>query len=279
MNNFVIGLKRFFTNKNVVTIILVIVILVVLYYGYSSTIKKQTNPVSIPVAAREIPAQTLITNEDIRITKVANSMVGEKVVRSAEYVKGKYTKVGVTIPEGSVFYTEWLDTAENIPGNWIEQLGEDERGYYMPVDIDSTLGNSVVPNSYVDIYMKATDEKGVMFGKLLKNVKVLVVHDSQGKNVFSGSNADAIPARIGFGVDADTYILLHKIEYLYDVSLIIAPRGMTVPTEDYVIVTSSTLRDYVDTRANTVEEDVITKEETEPSPFSGTNPTPVVPTV
>ena len=45
MNNFVIGLKRFFSNKNVVTILLVIVILVVLYIGYSSSIKKQTNPV------------------------------------------------------------------------------------------------------------------------------------------------------------------------------------------------------------------------------------------
>lgn len=264
MNNFVIGLKRFFTNKNVVTIILVILILVVLYYGYSSTIKKQTNPVSIPVAAKEIPAQTLITNEDIRITKVANSMIGDKVVRSAEYVKGKYTKVGVTIPEGSVFYTEWLDTAENIPGNWIEQLEEDERGYYMPVDIDSTLGNSVVPNSYIDIYMKATADNGtVMFGKLLKNVKVLVVHDSQAKNVFSGTNPDSTPAYIGFGVDSDTYILLHKIEYLYDVSLIIAPRGMTLPTENYAIVTSSTLRDYVDARTITVEEDIITNKETE----------------
>ena len=275
MNNFVIGLKRFFTNKNVVTIILVIVILAVLYYGYSSTIKKQTNPVSIPVAAREIAAQTLITNEDIRITKVANSMVNDRVVRSAEYLKGKYTKVGVTIPEGSVFYTEWIDTADNIPGNWIEQLGEDERGYYMPVDIDSTLGNSVVPNSYIDIYMKATADNGtVMFGKLLKNVKVLVVQDSQAKNVFSSANADAIPARIGFGVDVDTYILLHKIEYLYDVSLIIAPRGMTVPTENYAIVTSSTLRDYVDARTITVEEDEIVKEDEETPSFNGTNPTP-----
>lgn len=44
MNNFVIGFKRFITNKNVVTIILVLVILVVLYFGYSSSIKKQTNP-------------------------------------------------------------------------------------------------------------------------------------------------------------------------------------------------------------------------------------------
>ena len=36
-----------------------------------------------------------------------------------------------------------------------------------------TLGNNVLPDTYIDIYMKATDENGTaMFGKLLKNIKV-----------------------------------------------------------------------------------------------------------
>ena len=50
--------------------------------------------------------------------------------------------------------------------------------------------------------------------------------------------------------------MLHKIEYL-DVELIIAPRGSVVPTEDYIVVTSSTLRDFVDAQTITVEEDEI----------------------
>ena len=37
MNNFVIGLKRFFTNKNVVTVLLIIVILAVLYRDFWAT--------------------------------------------------------------------------------------------------------------------------------------------------------------------------------------------------------------------------------------------------
>ena len=56
------------------------------------------------------------------------------------------------------------------------------------------------------------------------------------------------------------YILLHKAEYL-DLDLIIAPRGKTVPTEDYLIVTSATLRDYIDAQTITVEEDVIEAKE------------------
>lgn len=257
MNNFVIGMKRFFKNKNVVTVILVIVILVVLYIGYSTSIKSQTNPVNVPVASRIIGPETKITNEDITFKTEANSMVGEGVILNTAAIVGKYTNINVTIPEGGMFYSSLITEEENIPGEWIEQLNHDvgELGYYMAVDMDSTLGNSIKPNSYIDIYMKAQDENGtVMFGKLMKNVKVLVVHDVSGKNVF-GSGEDRTPARIGFGVMPDMYQLLKKSEFL-DLDLIVAPRGYTVPTEDYVIVTSSTLRDYIDAQSITIDEDV-----------------------
>lgn len=266
MNNFVIGLKRFFTNKNVVTIILVIVVLVILYVGYSSSIKKQTNPVSVPVAAKTIAPETQITSEDVTYIQVANSMVDQNVVRNSWDIVGKYTNINVTVPQGSMFYYEWLKNAEEIPGNWIEQLNheEGELGYYMDVTIESTLGNSVLPNTYIDIYMKANDENGtIMFGKLLKNVKVLVVHDSSGKNIFANSNDIGSPSKIGFAVNPDMYILLKKADYL-NIELVLAPRGSKVPTEDYIIVTSSTLRDYIDAQTITIEEDIIAEENENP---------------
>ena len=98
-----------------------------------------------------------------------------------------------------------------------------------------------------------------MFGKLMKNVKVLVVHDGSGKNVFANSTDVGSPAKIGFAVNQDMYILLKKADYL-NIDLVIAPRGATVPTEDYVIVTSATLRDYIDAQTITVEEDIIVEE-------------------
>ena len=101
MNNFAIGLKRFFTNKNVVTVLLVIVILVVLYFGYSRSIKQKTEPISIPVAARTINQKTKITAEDITYKQVPASMVSENAIRYSGAILDKYTNVNVTIPEGS----------------------------------------------------------------------------------------------------------------------------------------------------------------------------------
>lgn len=260
-----VGLKRFFTNKNVVTIILVIVILVILYFGYSGSIKQKTNPVSVPVAARRINPGTRITSEDVKYVQVANSMVSENAIRYSTAILDKYTNINVTIPEGSMFYSEWLAEEDEVPGNWIEQLDYEkgELGYYMDVNVESTLGNNVIPGSYIDIYMKAVDENEVpMFGKLMKNVKVLVVHDSSGNNVFGDYSNIGNPSKIGFAVNQDMYVLLHKAEYL-DIDLILAPRGSTVPSENYVIVTSSTLRDYIDAQTITVEEDVIEETNTE----------------
>ena len=262
MNNFMIGLKRFFTNKNVVTIILVIVILVVLYFGYSGSIKRQTNPVSMPTAAQKINPKTKITSELVQYKQIPSSMIDENAVRNTNLILDKYTNVNVTVPAGSLFYQEWLVDEENLPGNWIEQLDikAGEHGYYMDVTVESTLGNNVLPNTYIDIYMKATDENGtIMFGKLMKNVKVLVVHDGSGNNVFDDSENNVSPSKIGFAVNQDMYILLQKADYL-NIDLVIAPRGATVPTQDYLIVTSATLRDYIDAQTITVEEDVIAEE-------------------
>ena len=262
MNNFIIGAKRFFTNKNVVTVIGVLLVLVILFFGYTSSIKKQTNPVNIPVAAKKINAQTQITAEDVKYVEVANSMLSGPVISSSSQIIGKYTNINVTIPEGSMFYSDWLVDANDIPGNWIEQLDYEagELGYYMSVNIENTLGNSVLPNTYIDIYMRANDENGTpMFGKLLKNIKVLVVHDGSGSDIFKDSTNIGSPSKIGFAVSQDLYILLKKAEYL-NIDLVLAPRGSTVPTKDEIIVTSQTLRDYIDAQTTTIEEDVIEEE-------------------
>ena len=267
MNNFIIGLKRFFTNKNVVTILLVIVILVVLYFGYSGSIKKQTNPISMPVAAQVIGPRTKITSELITYKQVPAGLLDENAIRNVSLILDMYTNINVTVPAGSLFYQEWLIDEANLPGSWIEQLDyeKNEQGYYMDVDVASTLGNNVLPGTYIDIYMKASDENGTpIFGKLMKNIKVLVVHDGSGNNVFDGIESIGSPSKIGFAVSQDYYMLLKKAEIL-NIDLVLAPRGATVPEQDSVIVTSQTLRDYIDAQTITVEEDVLTGEVENPT--------------
>lgn len=256
------GIKRILKNKNIVTALLLIVALVILYFGYTLSIKKETNPINVPVAAHAIDPLTQITAEDVTYKSIPESALTETTLRYSNDVVGKYTTVNVTVPEGSAFYSEWIVDEKDVPGNWIEKLDYEkgELAYYMDVDIASTLGNSILPDTYVDLYMKVTDENGtIMFGKLMENIKILVVHDGSGNDVFKNAETGE-PAKLGFAVSQDLYILLHKVEYL-NVELIVAPRGFTVPTNDYIVVRSATLRDYIDAQTITAPEDAVVVEE------------------
>lgn len=258
MNNFGIALKKFITNKNTVTIIGIIVILGLLYWGYDRTVKKSVDPINIPVAKTKILSGHEITYDDIAYKKVSRIVIDNNVLTNASFIVGKYTNVGVTIPEGSMFYGDWLVSEENVPGKWIEKVdfANGEEAYYFNTNTVKTLGNSVLPDSYVDLYMKAEDENGnLMVGKLLENIKVLVVHDGNGHNVFADGNNIGTPSYLGFALSHDFYILLQKAERLsgYGVELILAPQGTTpqvVAGLNSIMVGSETLRDYID--ANTV---------------------------
>ena len=258
MNNFGIAFKKFVTNKNTITIVGIIVILILLYWGYSRTIKKSVDPINVPVAKTRILAGHEMTYDDIAYKKVSSIVLDSNVLRNASFIVGKYTNIGVTIPEGSMFYSEWLVTKENVPGKWIENVdfANGEEAYYFNTNTVKTLGNSVLPDSYIDLYMKALDENNnLMVGKLLENVKVLVVHDGSGHNVFADGTSIGSPSYLGFALSHEYYILLQKAERLsnHGVELILAPQGVNpqiVGGENTVLVGSETLRDYID--ANTV---------------------------
>lgn len=254
MNNFIIGVKRFFTNKNTVTILGVIIIIGIIYFGYNSQIKKATSPIQIPVAKETIQPRTLITQNMIKTISIPSVAVSSNVIRSTSSIVGKYSAINSVIPAGSMFYTDTVVSAENMPDSIYTNIKEGEVPYNFPVTTNTTYGNSITPDSYIDIYMKAVDTNGqIMVGKLLENVKVLAVKDSTGNNVFENTSSNRTPAFLYFGVTDDIHILLRKASYLSSKAVVLfpVPHGMTVEDEDLTTnVSTQYLRDFIN--ANTV---------------------------
>lgn len=254
MNNFVISAKRFITNKNTVTIVAVLIILLILYWGYQSTIDSAVKPVRVPTAKELIGPQTQITAEDISWIEVPSISKPNNVVLNEAQIVGKYTGINATIPKGSMFYSDVLVEKDDLPGTWLQKLKTDvngvtDRPYYISVDVVTTYGNSIQPDTYVDFYMKATDESGlVMFGKLIENVQILAVKDSSGEDVFSNVESDATPAYLFFGLPEELFILLRKAFYLRQlgIEIVVVPHGGVVNVTGDVEVSSEYLRDYID---------------------------------
>ena len=277
MNNFMIAIKRFFQNKNTVTIVGVLLIILVLFLGYRYQINKAVSPISgIPVATETIQPRTLITDDMVETIEVAPVVLSDNVLRTKAAVVGKYTAVNTVVPAGSMFYKNTVVEKEDLPDAAFVELEDGDIPYNFPVSMATTYGNSIYPGNYIDVYMKATNEQDtLMVGKLIENVKVLAVKDSQGQNVFENSEEARTPAYLIFGLDYELNILLRKASYMSDfsVELFPVPHGVAVATtEGETAVSSQTLKDFIN--ANTVPNDEITAQtETEEAAADTTDTT------
>lgn len=255
MNSVSVTIQRLFKNKNTVTIIGVVAILALLYFGYSTTVSKAVSPVSVPVAATTIQPRTLITEDMVTTVDIAANAVSDDVIQNQNSIIGKYSNVNSVIPEGSMFYSALLTTAEELPDSSFVKVAKDEVPYNFPVTMDTTYGNSIYPGNLIDIYMKAENADGqVMVGRLVENIEVLAVKDSSGKHVFENTSEERIPAFLIFGVKDEINILLRKASYMtnFSVELFPVPHGGQVDIDEDTETQVSTqyLKDFIN--ANTV---------------------------
>lgn len=251
MNNLVISIKRFFKNKNTVTILGVLVVLVLLYWGYSSQVNGAVAPVTVPVAAQTIQPRTEITDAMLSSIEVPSIAVTENVYTSANAIIGKYSNVNTVIPKGSMFYYQTLIDKQDLPDSAFVEVGEGKVPYLFSVNQESSFMNSIYPGNKIDIYMKANDTSGkVMIGKLIADLEVIAVKDSSGRNVFENTEEERQAAYFVFGLEEEIHILLRKATYLSGVELIPVPHGGTVSSDGETRVSTEYLKNYIN--ANTV---------------------------
>lgn len=271
MNNFKIAFTRFIQNRNTVTIIGMVLIIGLLYYGYSSQVNAAINYVQVPVAKKEIQPRTLIDSDMITTINVPAIAVDKTVLKSRTLIVGKYTNVNSVIPKGSMIYPSQITTKENLPDSAFVEVPNGMIPYQFSVTMNTTYGNSIFPGNKIDIYMKAVedDTNKVMVGKLLENVEVLAVKDSQGRHVFEDSSEDRTPANLIFGVPSDIHILLRKAEYMGNgVVLFPVPHGGTVAEEEKgdIQVSTQYLKDFINSHTVVIPDEEIEIEHIEPTP-------------
>ena len=204
--------KKFFKNKNVVTGICAILIVVIIIVGYNMRINSQTQPVRVPVAANTIQPRTKITDDKVSEIEVPRAALTGSYYDNKAYVIGRYTNVNTVVPKGSLFYTEALVTKSELPDSALYDIPDNETLYYLTVNMLTSYTNSIVPGNYIDIYISTEQNNKALVGKLLKNVKVLAVKTSDGKNVFENSEELRVPTVVIFSLPEDQHLMLRNID-------------------------------------------------------------------
>lgn len=261
MGNLTTGIKKFLQNKNTVTVLGVIGAIIILYVAYTWRINKAVNPQQVPYAVEQINAGTQITENMIATRDVPPSMLTGDVLVNRGDIIDKYAAADTVIPAGSLFYKRAVVEKEQLPANIILDYPKGHVLYNLSVSTESTYGNSVYPGNYIDIYLKAVnridesdpaaltaDADKIMFGKLVSNIKVLAVKDSEGKPVFQNIDENRNPAMIVFAVPEEYYILLQKAEFMrtYDTSLILVPTNESLKDEPADLeISSDQLKEWI----------------------------------
>ena len=257
--------KKFMQNKNTVTVVGVVLAIVVLYVAYNMRVKSAINPVLVPYAVQQISPGTQITSEMVGTREVPPSMLEGNVIRNQSSVIDKYSSADTVIPEGSLFYERTVVEKEQLPANIILDYSKGDELFNLSVSTESTYGNSVYPGNYVDIWIKAiykipdeawatgafniADANKVMYSKLIKNVKVLAVKDSEGNAVFSNLDEEKAPAMIIFAVPEEMFILLKKAQNMqtYETSIEIVPTNESLKDNPAgsAVVASDKMKEWI----------------------------------
>lgn len=264
MGNFSFKLKKFLQNKNTVTFIGTALILAILYFGYNWRVNQAITPVKVPVANKTIQPRTKITEDMIDYIDVLPSMINSDTIKNIQNIVGKWSNYNTIIPKGSLFYTTTIVTSAELPDSALINIPDGYVAFNLSVNTSTTYGNSIFPNNYIDIYLKALDNDGnPIVGKLIENIKVLAVKDRNGRHVFENSDEDRTPATIIFAVPEDMHILLRKAVELQNVKGV-ATELIPVPTtESYksepgtLKLASTALKDYIESKSGLIIDDYI----------------------
>ena len=262
MNNFVMSLKKFFSNRTTVIILGVVLCFIILYIGYNARINKQVKLVMLPYAVRTIQPREYITEDMVKYMEVPVQFLNEqsKYYTNAEDVIGKYANYNTVISAGSLFYTDLVTVESALPNSAFKNIAEGDTPINYKVNMDTTYANSMMPGDFVNIYLKGTaDDGSIMFGKFISKVEILAVKDSSGRHVFENTAEARTPNYMLFALPEDLHLLFRKALYLQNtlgVEITLVPSNEDADDANDVkpYVSSEDIKNFIE--ANTVGVDV-----------------------
>ena len=208
MGNLAGTIKKFISNKNTVTILVVLAGIIVLWYFYNSRVNSAITTIKIPYATERVNSGYKIELEKVKTKDITKSTLKDSdIVTSTNELKDKYICVGNAIPQNGFFYKSQLCNKEEIQNRLTDSIPSGWTLYGLDVNMRTTYANSILQDSYIDLYLSAVEDDEIIFGSLIKGIQVLDVRDSNGKSLFWDASAGN-SSQLLFAVPEELYRLL-----------------------------------------------------------------------
>ena len=250
MGNSLTAFKKFFANKNTVTLACVILGVIVLFVGYTYRVNNATSPIKVPYAKVQIPPKTQITAEMIGYTKIPRSLLdtSKTLLQNPSEIINKYSSYSTAIPKNSYFFSGVVMEEKQMPDYAFKNMADGYTVYSLKVNMGTTYANKIFPDTYIDLYAKATDDttNKVMFTRLIESIKVKAVKDDAGHALLENGVNNGTPSAMLFEVPDDLFDLLMKAKYVSGVEVIPVPRNSAyTSSQGETTVDSEEMKQYI----------------------------------
>ncbi|EZH64242.1 hypothetical protein DH09_00460 (plasmid) [Bacillaceae bacterium JMAK1] len=136
-----------------------------------------------------IPPRTLIDESMVTEREVDAEALPPTAHIELEDVIGKYTPDGYGIAANSTIHNDFTLEQSEMPDEAILNLEAGEYAFPLLVDLETSLGNSILPGAHVDLYFTTTaidddGEEKPMLGKIASHLRVTSAKDSSTADVF-----------------------------------------------------------------------------------------------
>ena len=237
--------------------------------GVNYMINKEINPVTAYFTTEEIPAGAKITEEMLNYIKVPATAIPPNVITDPDEIVGKYVKHGYGMAQNSYFFDDIILAENDMPNSSVLKLMDGEFAFPLIVDLETSLGNGIVPDTKVDLAFRAkifntdTGKEEPIFGVLAENVRVTSVKDNNATAVFSEdgngkkkTDSQALTKLYTFAVDADLNKLLNKSVLLGEVRPI--AKGDVSESQETVMSTNEVIS-WIESNSYTIQDQVASK--------------------
>lgn len=175
-------------KKRTIAIASVIALVSSIVFYTNFKIKAEVNRIEVTVSKENIPPRTKIKSDMLQTIVVASESVPPTAIKDQKEIINKWTQAGYGIPKNGYFYDENTVSQKDMPDAGILELKEGEVAFPLLVDLETSLGNSIIPNTSVDLYFRSivreNDTEKSLYGKLASQVRVVSVKDQDASNVF-----------------------------------------------------------------------------------------------
>lgn len=152
--------------------------------------------------------RTEIKQEDVVAVNIPRYLYLSSFIEEENNLVGKYVALGHTLYPQQFVHRESVEDISEMRDGIVTQLVDDEKMFTASVDIQSSGGNTIRKDQFVDIYIRlASKNTDPVVQELVRHARVLAVRDRKGEEA-----NDSIPVVMVLAVTQESYEMLLRGE-------------------------------------------------------------------